>query len=119
MARQGDRLSAEQVRDVLLAIGKETLNTTAKRVDRTAWVISQIQRGQKYADVHPELPRRPGRPKRRHAPQPTAGEPSCRICQHWIEEPEPGRPPCDLGLPDVHEVGLGFATECNLYQMQR
>lgn len=113
MADHSNQLTPDQVRDVLLAIGREPVGQTAERVGRSRQAISSIQRGSAYADVHPELPRR----QRRRNPR--AGEPSCKICQHWIEEPKPGHPPCDLGLPDVHEVGLGFATECNLYRMRR
>ena len=113
MADPSNQLTPDQVRDVLLAIGREPVGRTAERVGRSRQAISSIQRGSAYAEVHPELPRR----QRRYSPRP--GEPSCKRCQHWIQEPKPSQPPCDLGLPDVIEIGTGFAAECNLYRMQR
>lgn len=113
MPDHSNHLTPDQVRDVLLAIGREPVGRTAERVGRSRQAISSIQRGSAYADVHPELPRR----QRRRSPR--QGEPSCKACLYWIEDPKPGQPPCDLGLPDVLEVGLGFATECNLYRMRR
>ena len=118
MARPSDRLTDDQVRLVLLAIGREKLGVTARRVDRTVMVVSRIQRGLKYRNVHPELPRRPGRPIKRKAPKPSASNPTCILCQHFTLQ-KSGETPCDLGFPDPLEEGLGFAEECNLYQMRR
>lgn len=106
-------LNPDQVRDVLLAIGREPVSQTAQRLGRTKQSIINIQYGKAFAELHPELPRK----QRRRNPLP--GESSCRICQHWIEEPKPGQPACDLGLPDAREVGFGFAAECNLYRLRR
>lgn len=117
MARPSDRLTDDQVRLVLLAIGKEKLGVTSRRVDRTTIVVSQIQRGLKYKNVHPELPRRAARPKRPNAPKPTASKPTCILCQHFTLQ-KSGETPCDLGFPDPLEDGFGFAAECNLYQLK-
>jgi hypothetical protein len=108
-----NKLNPDQVRDVLLSIGVETVAQTAQRLGRTRQAIINIQHGNAFASLYPELPRR----QRRYSPRP--GEPSCKRCQHWIQEPKPSQPPCDLGLPDVIEIGTGFAAECNLYRMQR
>jgi hypothetical protein len=63
----------------------------------------------------PAMPRVKRSRKRRQTaepkPQPIDG-PSCVQCRHW----QAGQRECQLGFPDPHLEGLGFAADCSVYE---
>lgn len=57
--------------------------------------VQQIRRGNTYANVRPEIPRRSNQ--------------SCRKCEHWRKDC------CSFGFPDPIEEGPQAARDCSLY----
>lgn len=87
------QLSDDEVRQIL-TIGGST-REISRQVRRSWDVVDAVLRGERYADVHPDLPRR-------------AAAISCRQCDHWSGK-------CGLGFPDPQEEGLWFASECSSF----
>lgn len=88
------QLPPEQVRQILLSTASDS--ALARRFKRSHTSIANLRTGRTYADLWPEIPRRP--PSR-----------SCRDCQHWRGNR------CGLGFPDPIEEGLRFAADCESF----
>lgn len=57
--------------------------------------VQQIRRGNTYANVRPDIPRRNNH--------------SCKKCEHWRDGY------CSFGFPDPIEEGPRAARDCNMY----
>jgi len=69
--------------------------------------IRKIRCGIRHRDILPELLRY----KERQRPQPNANKRNCTWCEHWAQSR------CSFGFPDPLTEGLGFAADCDLYQV--
>ena len=102
-------LTDEQVRQAL--IRHDLNNAEAGRViGCSAESVRQIRAGMVYRMVHPEL-LRPTAPA--DAPLPTVNGPSCHECANWTGAR------CGFGFPDPLLEGLGFACDCDLYEVSQ
>jgi hypothetical protein len=102
-------LTDEQVRQAL--IRRDLNNAEAARViGCSAESVRQIRAGLVYRQVHPEL-LRPNAAA--DAPPPTVSGPSCHECVNWTGAR------CGFGFPDPLLEGLGFASDCDLYEVSQ
>lgn len=98
-------LSSDAVRNVLLSIGRESINATARRLGCSRQAISLIQTGQTHTKLFPDIPRRP----KLAAKRPRAR--SCLHCTSWVGHGQP----CRSDVPDCLSEGVAFAVDCDLY----
>lgn len=97
------KLDLEHVRRALTDLHISDVKLAAElNVSRQA--IQQIRIGKTWTTVFPELKRRV--PARLVQPGPV-----CTQCRHW----ENGE--CGIGFPDPLEEGVGFAVDCDLYEV--
>ena len=102
-------LTDEQVRQAL--VRRDLNNSQAGRlIGRSAETARQIRAGLIYRMVHPEL-LRPNAPA--DAPPPIVSGPSCHECGNWTGAS------CGFGFPDPLLEGLGFAADCDLYEVSQ
>jgi hypothetical protein len=92
-----------------MALERTDLNNrqVAELIGCTGETVRKIRCGLIYWDVSPELPRF----KEGKRLKPAAEQRSCGWCEHWAH----GR--CGFGIPDPLTEGLGFAADCDLYQV--
>lgn len=96
-------VTADVVRDILTSTG--TNAEVAARYQLSASAIGQIRRGELHAGLAPDVPRWSAggfRGIRR----------VCRNCIYWNDAR------CDLGFPDPHEEGQGFARDCAMFRAE-
>jgi hypothetical protein len=100
------RLSEDQVRDILLS--PDGNRVLARRYGISPQMISEIKRGRLYRDACPDVKRR-------------SRKRSCFQCAHLRrgrDDRHRAYHYCGLDLPDMHEVGMGFAIECSVFLQQ-
>lgn len=89
----------EDIREIL--VSPETSAALARKYKKSETSIGKIRRGELFADILPEIPRRKSRKSSRA---------SCYKCLHCVEKA------CKLGWPDLAEDGpLVAAKYCNDY----
>ena len=105
MRRQVTPLTAEQVREALLA--RDVSHTAmGRRLGRSGEAIRQLRIGATHGNFHPEIAR--WQPMPALASVATISGPNCFACAHWNDR-------CAFGFPDPLEEGPGFAADCDLY----
>lgn len=97
------RLDLEHVRRALTDMHISDVKLAAELgVSRQA--IQQIRIGKTWTTAFPEL-------KRRVPAQMMEPQRNCTRCRHWDGNE------CGIGFPDPLEEGVGFAVDCNLYEV--
>jgi transposase-like protein len=103
------RLTADQIR---FALTRTDLNNrqVAEVIGCSTELVRQIRAGLVYRMVHPEL-LRPNAPA--DAPPPIVSGSSCHECVNWTGAS------CGFGWTDPLLEGLGFAADCDLYEVSQ
>ena len=109
MSTKRGALTDEQVRQAL--IRRDLNNSEAGRlIGCSAETVRQIRAGIVHRMVHPSL-LRPNAPA--DAPPPIVSGPSCYECVNWTGAR------CRFEFPDPLLEGLGFAADCDLYEVSQ
>lgn len=95
----GRKLTLQQVHQVLTDLKTPSVALAAE-LGVSRQLIQQIRSGAVWGQVFPELPR-------------IGNLRSCLRCRHWSTGE------CAIGFPDPLEEGLGFAADCDFYEMRQ
>jgi hypothetical protein len=94
-------LTPEQVYTVLTS--PESATKLSERLPGSRTLFCEIRKGNAYADLFPEIPRKQARKQK-----------SCQDCCFLISGWRSGKSenPCSLGIPEAEKFGANYATDC-------